>query len=76
MTMHLHSTGHVCLPDGGVVRLDVDYTGRYVASHYLPDHTLHRHVRGSSLEDMLALVNLWADAFDRCACHPTTRRAS
>lgn len=72
---HLDRPGHLCMPDGSLLRLDCEL-GRFVASHYSPSLTLLRYRRGS-LEAMRTLVNQWAhDLEDACACRRPKKEAS
>lgn len=69
MTQHLTHSGHVCLGDGSVLRLDREM-GRWCASWYRPDLTLMAYAWGPEWQ-MKATADAWIDAFDRSTASPS-----
>jgi hypothetical protein len=57
---HLDHAGHVCLPDGSVLRLDFEL-GRWVATFYRPDLSQRTCISGC-LDEMRTVVAAWAAA--------------
>jgi hypothetical protein len=58
---HLEHSGHICLGNGSVLRLDFEQR-QWVASMYSPDLSLRAYKTGG-FEACRDLVNTWSDAY-------------
>jgi hypothetical protein len=63
MSRCLDHPGHIRLPNGSVLRLDIEL-GRFVATFYRPDMTVRDCVRGG-FDEMRAAIAAWATVEER-----------